>query len=760
MKDDKAMNNLLKKLIELIDSLALDTVMLNPENIPGLGEALKSLDSMEALIRDIKEQSSISIIGAMKGYIEKLILREKSDLSPFESGISQLQEICRDLINGKTFDKDISSLLIILGSEAIESSAISLGPLKDTDIDTEESLQGPETTDAMDGDIKKEGEKETPVTIGDEDKEIITDFVAESLENLGTIEVKLMDLEQDSSDLDTINAIFRPFHTVKGVSGFLNFNKINKLAHISENLLDKARNGELSIDGEIIDVILNSVDVLNRMIENVQTTLDIGTPLEGDIDTEQLTARIEHFLTRAEEEDKKLLGEMLVDKGVVSGEDVKDALDVQKKEYGKKLGEILVEQKKVETKNVISALREQKRSDQPVSLQVKVETGKLDNIVDMVGELAIAQSMLRQNELIMTSKDRKLDQINNQLNLITSALQKTAMSLRMVPIKNTFQKMLRLVRDLAKKAGKEVQLVMSGEDTEIDRNMVEEIYEPMVHMIRNSIDHGLELPGDREAANKPKQGAIYLKAYHKGGDIVTEIQDDGQGLNREKILKKAISSGLIKEGEKLTEGEINNLIFHPGFSTAEKITDVSGRGVGMDVAKNKIIEKLRGRVEVQSVPGKGTTIFIRLPLTLAIVDGMIVKVEGEKYIIPALALQEAFRPEKTEFYTVGKKGEVIMFRDSLVPLIRLDQLLGLNGNDSSDEIDIAPWERLVVVMENQERRRCLLVDELLGQEEVVIKSLGKGLMDVKGIAGGAIMGNGRVGLILDIAGIFDIAAEV
>jgi len=300
MKDDKAMNNLLKKLIELIDSLALDTVMLNPENIPGLGEALKSLDSMEALIRDIKEQSSISIIGAMKGYIEKLILREKSDLSPFESGISQLQEICRDLINGKTFDKDISSLLIILGSEAIESSAISLGPLKDTDIDTEESLQGPETTDAMDGDIKKEGEKETPVTIGDEDKEIITDFVAESLENLGTIEVKLMDLEQDSSDLDTINAIFRPFHTVKGVSGFLNFNKINKLAHISENLLDKARNGELSIDGEIIDVILNSVDVLNRMIENVQTTLDIGTPLEGDIDTEQLTARIEHFLTRAE----------------------------------------------------------------------------------------------------------------------------------------------------------------------------------------------------------------------------------------------------------------------------------------------------------------------------------------------------------------------------------------------------------------------------------------------------------------------------
>ncbi len=743
-------NNSLKELTQLIDSLALNTVMLDPEDVPGLGGALKSLESIEIFTRDLKDKSLISIIRAMKGYIEKLILREKSDLSPFEAGISQLQEICRDLINGKAFSKDISSLLTSLGYMVQDSEA--------------QGLEGSEAEDAADETSQSEREKETPEEapsiIGDEDKEIIADFVAESLENLSTIEVKLMDLEQDPSDLDTINAIFRPFHTVKGVSGFLNFNKINKLAHISENLLDKARNGELSIEGEVIDVILESVDILKKMIENVQATLDTGTPIEGDIDTGQLIVRIEHFLTRSVGEDKKLLGEILVDKGAISETDLKDALDVQKKKDGKKLGEILLEKKKVETKEVVSALREQKKSGQPAALHVKVDAGKLDNIVDMVGELAIAQSMLRQNELIMTSKDRKLDQINNQLNMITSALQKTAMSLRMVPIKNTFQKMLRLVRDQAKKAGKEVQLVMSGEDTEIDRNMVEEIYEPMVHIIRNSIDHGLELPQEREAANKPKQGYIYLRAYHKGGDIVIEIEDDGQGLNREKIRKKAISSGLIKEGEKLTEGEINNLIFHPGFSTAEKITDVSGRGVGMDVVKNKIIEKLRGRVEIQSSPGKGTTVFIRLPLTLAIINGMVVRVNSEKYIIPTLAVQESFRPKKTECHTVKRKGEVIMFRDSLVPLIRLDQLLGLNGNDSSGEMDKAPWEKLVVVVENQERRRCLLVDELLGQEEVVIKSLGKGLTDVKGIAGGAIMGDGRVGLILDIAGIFDIAAEV
>jgi len=330
----------------------------------------------------------------------------------------------------------------------------------------------------------------------------------------------------------------------------------------------------------------------------------------------------------------------------------------------------------------------------------------------------------------------------------------------MVPIKNTFQKMLRLVRDLAKKGGKEAQLAMSGEETEIDRNMVEEIYEPMVHMIRNSIDHGLELPQEREDLVKPRQGTIYLKAYHKGGDIVIEIADDGRGLNKDKILKKAISNGLIPEGEKLSEGEIHNLIFHPGFSTAEKITDISGRGVGMDVVKSVIVDKLRGRLDVESVPGEGMTTFIRLPLTLAIMDGMVIRVAGERFIIPTLNVQESFRPAKTECHTMnGGVGEMIMVRNRLVPLIRLDRLFGLNGNGSSGGVEKEPWNRLVVVVENQARMTCLLIDELLGQEEVVIKSLGGWLKKVRGIAGGAIMGDGRVSLILDIAGLFNMAFE-
>jgi two-component system, chemotaxis family, sensor kinase CheA len=296
---------------------------------------------------------------------------------------------------------------------------------------------------------------------------------------------------------------------------------------------------------------------------------------------------------------------------------------------------------------------------------------------------------------------------------------------------------------------------MSGEDTEIDRNMVEEIYEPMVHMIRNSVDHGLELPDERKAKNKPGQGTLFLKAYHKGGDIVIEIEDDGRGLNREKILKKAVSKGLVKPEDKLTEAEIDNLIFLPGFSTADEVTDISGRGVGTDVVRNKV-EKLRGRVEVQSVTEKGATFFIRLPLTLAIVNGMIVGVGEDRYIIPTLNVQESFKPEKKEYSTVKGEGEMIRVRNDLIPLIRLDRLLKQNGNGngSSGQSRVPPWEKLVVVVENQEEKRCLLVDELIGQEEVVIKSLGDWLKDVKGITGSVIMGDGKVGLILDIGGIF------
>ncbi|WP_435549300.1 chemotaxis protein CheA [Desulfobacterium sp. N47] len=734
------MTTTLEKIKREIESLALETVMLDSEDVPSLGNTVKSIESIIELSKILEEQALIAITEAMKDNIEAVILREITDLGPFERGVSFMQKRVEDIAKGKCFEGDISELKAGLGLQFQDNKESS----------GNKSIE----TDKEDG----SAESSPPAKINNEDREIISDFVAESLDNLASIEVKLMDLEQDPSDVETINAIFRPFHTVKGVSGFLNFNNIHQFAHTVENLLDKARNGELTINGDIIDVVLESVDILKAMIENVRSSLDSGMLFEGNEDLEDFKKRIDELISPTAKNKKKRLGEMLVASGTVSESDIEKALEIQQTEPEKKLGEILVAQEKVKTKAVVLSLREQKRVDAPETLQVKVDTIKLDNIVDMVGELAIAQSMLRQHEAVLNNKDRKLIQITNQLNLITSSLQNTAMSMRMVPIKNTFQKMLRLVRDLAKKAGKDIQLVTSGEETEIDRNLIEEIYEPMVHMIRNSIDHGLELSDERIAKNKPRQGTVYLKAYHKGGNIVIEIGDDGRGLNREKIMSKALQSGLVKEGEKLTEAEIDNLIFHPGFSTADKVTDISGRGVGTDVVKSKV-EKLRGRVDVRSFADKGATFYIRLPLTLAIVDGMIVKVANERFIIPTLNIQESFRPRKEEYFTVKGEGEVIKVRNNLIPLIRLDRLLGLNAESTSEQTKEELWGKLVVVVENQEKKKCLLVDELINREEVVIKSMGGWLKDIKGIAGSVIMGDGRVGLILDIGSIFQMVSR-
>ena len=739
------MKKRLAKLIQEIDDMALAIVMLDSEDVAGLGDLLRSLEPIEDLAGKLSQEPLKAVVHAMKGYTEELIMGEKTDIPPLEAGVSKLQEICRTLETGKEHAEDLSDVLAILGSDVPDPDASVNG----APAGGEKGVGDDSQADVRDS-SEPEAEAAAAAPLGEEEREIILDFVAESLENLAAIEVGLIDLEQAPSDLETINSIFRPFHTVKGVSGFLNLNKINKLAHMAENLLDKARDGAIVIDGEIVDIVLDSVDLLKQMIENVRASLDKGTPAEGDVGSEALIDRIQYCIAQTEKGGKAPLGEMLVAKGAVSESDVAEALDVQKSDPDKKIGEIFVEKNKTPTKEVVSALREQKRVDQPSALQVKVDIVKLDNIVDMVGELAIAQSMLRQNDLVSSAKDRNLYQITNQLSFITSGLQNTAMSLRMVPIKNTFQRMRRFVRDLAKKAGKDVQLVMSGEDTEIDRNTVEEIYEPMVHMVRNSIDHGLETPDEREALGKAGQGMIHLKAYHRGGDIVIEIEDDGRGLDRDKILKKAESMGIIKEGEPLTDSEIDGLIFRPGFSTADKITDISGRGVGTDVVRDRI-DKLRGRVDVRSESGQGSVFFLRLPLTLAIVDGMIVRVGTEKYIIPTLAVKESFRPGESDYHTVKGEGEMVQVRESLIPLVRLERLFGGNGHDACCASESLPWERLAVVVENQERKLCLLVDELLGQEEVVIKNLGGWLTDVKGIAGATIMGDGRVGLILDVA---------
>jgi two-component system chemotaxis sensor kinase CheA len=378
---------------------------------------------------------------------------------------------------------------------------------------------------------------------------------------------------------------------------------------------------------------------------------------------------------------------------------------------------------------------------------VKVDTAKLDYLVDMVGEMIIAQSMVRHDPDLAIAQNPRLARNLSQLVRITDEVQRTAMSMRMVPIGPLFQKMARLVRDLSRKVGKQVHFESDGEDVELDRNIVEELADPLMHMVRNSIDHGVEPPQERTAAGKPTSARVMLRAFHRSAQIVIEVADDGRGINREKVLAKARSNGLIAPNATISDAECLNLIFHPGFSTAEQVSDVSGRGVGMDVVK-KHITKLRGSVDIESTPGAGTVFSLRLPLTLAIIDGLVVSVGEKRYIIPLASVKEMLRPTPDMVKTVENRAEVVIVRDRIVPMMRLYERFNTVPKTTD------PSEGVLVMADVEGTPFCVMVDELVGKQEVVIKSLGPLFQHVSGLAGGAILGDGQVGLILDLPCLF------
>jgi two-component system chemotaxis sensor kinase CheA len=562
-------------------------------------------------------------------------------------------------------------------------------------------------------DCQSQAAKSVPAISLAQDPELIGDFVVESREHLESIEGRLLDLERNPDDMETIHAVFRSFHTIKGLAGFLEFTPIRDVAHEVETLLDLARNSKLAIDPAVVDVVLESADYLKEAIGIVEGGLSGEPVCLAPADRGLL-----HRITRLFDPGNQT--------GPIAQIEVTQSLDTALSADG----------------NARPVL--QKPVD---AASVRVETAKLDYLMDMVGEMVIAQSLIRHNPSLATVQDPRLAADLSQLARITGDVQRTAMDMRMIPIGQLFQRTGRLVRDLSRKAGKRVELVTVGEDTELDKTIAEELSDPLLHMVRNSIDHGIEPPGLRETSGKNPVAKIRLAAYHNGGQIIIEISDDGRGLDREKILSKAQKNGLLENGAHLSDNEVFNLIFEPGFSTAEKITDISGRGVGMDVVR-KHVQKLRGRIEIQSKRGQGTTFFLRLPLTLAIIEGLVVKVGREQYIVPIFAVKELFRPTPESLSTIHGKDEMVLVRGCLVPVIRLYQYFGVKPKAEN------PCDGLLLVAESHEKTFCLLVDELVGKQEVVIKSLGERLKNISGIAGGAILGDGRVGLILDMDGVF------
>ncbi len=733
-----------KKIIEAVELLALQTVMVEADDLMAVGAILERLEEIEK-IGAAQPPVVLHLSGALKQLVEKIILQELPDpaagLSLLREGVTLLQA----KIHGRPaaspqdeekFENTIRALVLDKAAPAV--------PQKEDN--PEPGSPAPEAADFS------------------QDREICTNFVSEANEHLESIELNIINLEQSPDDPECLNAIFRSFHTIKGVSGFLNLPLINKFAHAMESLLDEARNHKLTIDQNIIDFILEAVDLLKRMILDLRAHLESGRVEMGSFDLDPYLEKIAIFQNRetrqttsgeGEESEpaagQSRLGEILTSQGVISRDELRDALQTQAEDGGRKIGEILIQEKKATSHQVVEALRDQKRQATSAEPTVKVDTQKLDNLIDLVGELVIAQSLVTQNPVFSGVQDQKLTRDFSQLYRITSDLQRISMSLRMIPIRQTFQRMIRLVRDLAKKSGKQVELLMSGEETEIDRNMVDMLYDPLVHMIRNSIDHGIESPERRREIGKPVTGQVWLRAFHKGGYIVIEIEDDGQGLNRPRILEKARAKGLVEEDASLNEYQIDNLIFEPGFSTAEKVTDISGRGVGMDVVK-RAIEQLKGRVEIFSATGKGCRFVIRVPLTLAIMDGIVVRIGDDRYIMPTIFIKETLRPNRDDLFSVQDRGELLRVRNTFIPLVRLYRVLGVEA-DKKD-----PWEALVVLVENEGKLKGLLVDDLIGKQEVVIKNLGEELK-IKGVAGATVMGDGRVGLILDIHGILDIDLE-
>ena len=549
-------------------------------------------------------------------------------------------------------------------------------------------------------------------------QDLVQDFILETEEIIEALDHDLVELEGKKDDLDLLNKIFRGAHTMKGASSFLGFDKMSTLTHHAEEILNKLRKGEMTMNSEIMDILLEFVDVAKQILSDIKNAED--------------TVNIDDIVNRL-----KIANEGGSTGGSSSNGEKKPA--PQPKKQGGDVNQI-------------------KKAAMSIEQTIRVDVSRLDSLMNLVGELVLSRNRLGQVSGDLEKKfegeflTEQLVETTSQIGLITTELQLAVMKTRMVPIGKVFNKFPRMVRDLCREKGREVELIISGEETELDKSVVEEIGDPLIHMIRNSVDHGVEPPEDRLKKGKPSKGEVHLSAYHEGNHIVVEIKDDGKGMDPEALKRKAIEKGVITpdEAKNLDDEGAFNLIFKPGFSTAEKITNISGRGVGMDVVKTNI-EKLNGIINIESELGVGSTFRLKLPLTLAIIQALLVEVSGEIFAIPLVSVIETVRINEKEIHNFEGR-EVLKLRDSVLSLIRLDQIYELESSYDDD--------MYVVIVGLAEKRLGFIVDKLIGQEEVVIKSLGDYLGGNAGIAGATIMGDGRVRLIIDVAGVIDIAGKL
>ena len=584
--------------------------------------------------------------------------------------------------------------------------------------------------------------------------ELMRLFCAEAAELLQDIEQGVLVLETAPTDAETLATVFRAFHTLKGNAAVMKLVVLQRLTHELESLLDAARRGSRLLDRDAIDAVLAGADIVAQYVAEANSQLDgretgrtiplalpavidrvhaiLSSPAAAAAPLAPPPGTVPLPATTPRASVPVLPPPASSPTPVNTGPDSGSRLSPPEPSVPAAPAQAAA----------APAAPVPAAPARPAAVStgsVRVDTTRLDGLLDLVGELVIAQSMVVQ---AAANGDEHLTRSLAQLRGITTDLQRTAMAMRMVPIRGAFQKMGRLVRDVAVQLGKEIRLIVEGEETELDRTVIEEISDPLVHMVRNAADHAVELPDVREAAGKPRTGTITLRAFHQGGFVIVQVSDDGRGLDPARIRAKAVERGIVPADAVLDTRDTLELIFAPGFSTAEQISDLSGRGVGLDVVRRNV-ERIRGKVEVESAPGAGTMFTVFMPLTLAIIEGLVVSVGGQRFVIPTLAVRESFRPKAEALATVHGRGELVAVRGQRLPMMRLGQHLGIEGAQAD------PTRGIVVVLEAGNDRRCILVDELVGKQEVVIKPLGEMFTGRTPFAGAAILGDGRVGLILD-----------
>ncbi len=584
--------------------------------------------------------------------------------------------------------------------------------------------------------------------------EILESFIVETREILENLAQDLLTLEKGSATPELLNSIFRAVHTVKGTSSFLGLEQMTELAHSFEDVLNKLRRGELVVTPEKMDVILAAYDLLKELMAKIEAR-DSRKVALGPI-----VARLKEIAQSAQPGTSAMAKPKTAAAPTPIATPAPAIAAPAEKEQPPASIPVAdhpaaPQPEGVEEKKGQGAQTPRGSADSTI----RVDVSRLDMLMNLVGELVLGRNRLTQiaNTVSQEHEDlpvaKGLLDTSAQIDFITTELQMAVMKTRMVPIAKVFNKIPRLIRDLCRETGKEIDLIMEGEETELDKTIIEELSDPLVHIIRNAADHGVETPAERTAAGKQAKGVVRLAAEHEGNHIVITIQDDGRGMDPEKLKLKALEKGMLTESDarEMSAKEILNLIFAPGFSTATKVTNISGRGVGMDVVRTNIT-KLKGTVEIDSQPGVGSKFIIKLPLTLAIIQALLVKASHEIYCIPLSAVLEVVRVKDDEISTVNGL-EVVRLRDSVLPIARIGSILGGGNHEESSE-----WT-YVVVVGLAAQRLGIVVDSMLGQKEVVIKSLGGYLGTVEGIAGSTILGDGQVIMIVDVGELMRLSAQ-